>query len=335
MPRTRKSLLWAGLAIGIGGCASGPEVVWVDLSRADDWGVALSQSQTPASPAAPAIPSAAGSVPARPAASVMLQVDNRQAQEAQIKIRASQERTYQELRRVILEGLRVELDREEAKARDSVLAAYDEGLNSAFTELRRLFEAHAAQVGPRADKLAWAAQIPDRDPKSRRPPRAEDYLGQQYFKLAKQMRVEIDSLNKDYRAQVEDILDKLRQDLRTDLQALDDAFPSRLEELERTAEARAREAALQAMRQLERTAFDPERRLPAIPAASASGAGAPGLPASPGQQTDMPGRSGALLAEEVVVFAQSMGYRLSNRFAAGRDATEEFREWRKRRWSGR
>jgi hypothetical protein len=248
--------------------------------------------------------------------------------------RQAQDRAAQ----AVLERLRraylVEVEQAVGDDQKEVQEQYADELDAAVDELYALFLAHAAEVEPLRFSLTEIVGFPDPDPRSLKVPLESNTEAYQNFLKARALREQIIALVSEYRRQVNERFKSLEIARDARLAAISQRAEGLRAEALRRAQADADKVTQDAQSALEGTALDTEARLPAVPGASSSVQSGPvSVASSPGA----PGLRETLedVEAQLQVFLKTYGYRRTRDASLGRDATQEFVEWRRKYMAGR
>jgi hypothetical protein len=261
------------------------------------------------------------------------------AEERAIEALRVYRQTQQEAAEAVLERLKkaylneVELTvKTETTQADKVFA---ERLDKEVEAVHAVFLRYAAEVEPVRFELTQIVGFPDPDPRSLKVPLEENQVAYKRFLRARTLREQIIALDEGYRAEVARrmaAVKALRDQRLAEIES--DAGALRSEAVAR-AKQEADRVSNDALTALEPTALDPSAQLSAIPGATAS------VQSGPVSVATQPGQSAALretkedLEDQLEVFLKTYRYRRTPDKSLGRDATQEFLEWRRKFTDGR
>lgn len=200
--------------------------------------------------------------------------------------------------------------------------------------LRKEFEEHSRVVGALRNDLTGLVGFPDPDPKSIRVPPSHDKVATDKFLKAKEIRLAIHVAGSEYKRTVETRLRALEDQRAVAMKVLEEEATKERSDALKRAEKEARAISEQAESVLERTALSPETRLPAVKGSQSSVDSRPVTP-QPFVRSSPLSESPEAIREQLDVWLRVMNYRLVDRPSKGRDATEEFVQWRQKYIAGR
>lgn len=325
--RSRKPtsrLAWIAL-VGVWGCAPDPELVYVDLSSVVTASAPIVEVRPGESAGQDEMTTA---IPDMQAQDVYIGSAEERALEALQLFRNAQTRATE----AVLQRLKNAYMTEAAVYESSETAAlnqeYAAWLDAAMDELHQDFVVHAEQVEPLRYRLTRLVGFPDPDPGSVRVPLETNEKAYKNYEAAKALRGQINDLQAKFKATVDAKLGAIeaRRDRRiAEIGAETDVLKA---DAVRRAQAEADAVSQVALTELERTALDPEARLPAVAGAQSSvNSGSAPKPLEGGATSLR--ESKADVEEQLGVFLKVHGYRLSKTKGKGRDATKEFLDWRR------
>ena len=322
--RTSKGLLLA--LVGVWGCAPGPELVYVDVGQATLHS-ALSIDGAPAlfsegSAHTAEIPDLSGQ-------DLYIGSAEQRAIEALELFRRAQQRATEAVFERLKNAYMTEAALFESSEASSLDAEYAAWLDEAMAELHETFVLQAELVEPLRYRLTKIVGFPDPDPGSVKVPLATNEKATRNFEAARDLRQQIAALDAAYKKKVEDRLSAIEERRDARLRSIGSQGDVMRAEALRRAHAEADAVSQVALAELERTALDPEARLAAVPGASSSVNSGP-LSVLPPPSSGGTVETKADVEAQLEVFLKVHGYRLSRRPAFGRDATQEFLQWRRK-----
>ncbi len=324
MPKSETSLVLIFSLCALG-CAHAPERVSLDFAELT--------SKTPTKPVVASGPSGIQpfhdtiEVPAMPQRTVFLGTGERQAKLALEAAKANQKRAYEEaladFRRTFRAEARIAI-RERGK---ELSAKYEALFDKAYSDLRKLFDAHADRVGPLWVKLSGLAGFPDKKRAKSVPPPESDFLARADYFEAEKLRSEIAQSDAEYRKEVDAKLEGLRQKWRAEKTDLEADRIRALDAAEQNAEAEAKRLSEEALKALEQSLIQDTEPLPAVPGARAAVSSPSMAPVPDFTHAAEPWDEGSRLRQMAALFAEVKGYRLVAPGPGVRDATKEFENW--------
>ena len=321
--RRNDALLVCVLGLGAA-CTPRSVPVSIDLNKIPSSPVLIADASTVRAPGASV--GGGGSVPGVPARNVFLGSGERQAKLAVEAAKKNQERAYRETLQALSAAYRAEAtstsDAEVAKLRAQYEAKFREG----YDGLRKLFDAHADEVGPLWTRLSVLNGFPEKKGTKRQPPES-DFLGRADFKEAAQIREKIAASDAAYRKEVSRRIEDLRQLFRADMTELTARRIQSLADADAKAESESKKMVTDIMKGLEQSLIQDVEKLHALPGAKVNIApirvptvSVPGDNGPP--QSDL-----ERLQRRAGLFARLNGYRLVPAGKGVRDATQEFLTW--------
>jgi hypothetical protein len=247
------------------------------------------------------------------------------------------QQAQREAAQAVLERLRkaylVEAEQSVAAQEKGVEQDYQKWLDEAVEGLYELFVQYAAEIEPVRYELTQIVGFPDPDPRSLKVPLESNEKAYKSFLRARTLREQIIALEAEYEAEVERRLGALQAARDARLAALATTADELRSDALRRAQAEAEKVTQDARTVLEASALDPEARLPAVPGASAS------VNSGPVSVVPTPGAPGLRETREDVeaqlhVFLKTYRYRRTRDATLGRNATQEFLEWRRKYMAG-
>lgn len=312
----------------LAGCQQAPERVFVDVDRVSERPFLALEPM----PLANLNPILAQSFELESLAPVEIQIESAEelARRGFAALEANQAQALQDTLERLRRAYRIEVRRIEAQRRDEILERQEILLNSAYEELYAKFLAMAQETGPRYWELSWLADFPDPDPESRRRPISARAFEIAYFERARELRAEIKALHLQHKEEIAGILDNLESNLAVELNELEREIGVIRQESEAQAIIDANEIARASLEDVQQTTIELRRVLPGIPAVTMQIRGGERSPHPPNMAGRAQYESHAEMVErQIAIFAKVQGYELVSTVSAGRDATEEFIEWRK------
>jgi hypothetical protein len=318
--------------VGVWGCASDPDLVYVDLSDAE-----LRQSGPPVTGFRFDVDSytIVQELPGIEPTNVFFG----SAQERAVEALRVYRQTQQDAAEAVLERLRkAYLNEVELSVRTETTQADKEHsarLDKAVEEIHAVFLRHAAAVEPLRYELTQLVGFPDPDPRSLKVPLEENQEAYKRFLRARTLREQIIALDEEYRTEVARRMAAVRavRDQRyAEIEA--DAGAKRSDALAR-ARQEADRVSNDAMAALEPTALDPSAQLSAVPGATASVQSGPVSVATQPSQSAVLRETEQDLEDQLEVFLKTYRYRRTPDKSLGRDVTEEFLVWRRKFTDGR
>jgi hypothetical protein len=320
----------------LGGCAPprSPSV-FVDLEAvlADEAPLADFSIVEPRPPAPPS-GVAAMVQPGLPPRLLRAQTRERMEQARQL-VEENRRQAYQVLLRRLREVYREEALLIHEERLEAVRGFRDELLEEALGRYREIFEVYAAERGPLLARLALHAGVPDRDPLSTRVHVGDDLHLRAKLEEAKEIRAHLARQLEEFSAQATRLFESADEQVGARLERL----RVELEALRRAADVRAEEEAAQQLRRHEEEvriilADRDEIRLPEVPQRSFTGSPTPPPlpslpPLVPERLMDTREDRRRAVEGELRIWLTTHGYRRAATRAGFRDATEEFREWRR------
>lgn len=321
------------IALSIGcllvGCQPAPERVYVDLDSVTERPFLALEAVPPAewSPVLAQMLEIQG----LPESEIQVESAEELAKRGLEALELSQERALQDTLERLRRAYLLEVRRFESERRQEIMARQEILLNEAYDELYARFLAMAQETGPRYWELSWLSGFPDPDPQSRRRPISARAFEVAYFERARQLREEIEALHLEHRSGIVDVLDRLDSDLIAELAQVEAEVEAIRRDRELQARIDAEEIARATLEEIQATTIELRRTLPAIPAVAVRIEGSERLPALPSMAPDRRTESHkSMMEQQLEVFARVQGYELVQRPQAGRDATEEFIQWREK-----
>lgn len=330
--RKRTSRAFLLVLVGVWGCAPDPDLVYVDLSKAElrKSGPSVTAFQFDA-----ASYSLVQELPAVPETDVFFGSAEDRAVEALRVYRQTQQEAalavLERLKKAYLNEVELTVKTETTQADK----AFAERLDVVVAEIRAVFMSFADEVEPLRYELTQIVGFPDPDPRSLKVPLEENQAAYKRFLRARTLREQIIALEAEYEA-----------DVARRLAAVKAMRDQRLAEIGADAQAKRSDAVARAKQEadrvsndaltaLEPTALDPTAQLSAVPGATAS------VQSSPVSVATRPDQSAVLketqkdLEDQLEVFLKTYRYRRTPDRTLGRDATQEFLEWRRKFTDGR
>lgn len=329
--RSRKPVLLVLVCtLGLGACSPAPERVFIDLNQCSLEVPGSAGSLTIVPKQLGALPQ--GKIDSLDARSILTDSASEMSQFAEQTIRRSQEKMYQEIRLRLMDAYRADLTLTLDKERQKLEAQFAKDLDSVHADMERRFNALAAKLGPKWNKIAWLVGFPDPDPNSKRKARAGDFDAERRLKLAAELRAEIKLLNEQFTAERVAAFESVIDSYRVDFESLEQAESDSIAASERKAESDARAAAIKNIRSFAGMVFDTDRLVQevqgAVVSAQPRGAASKTLNSTPKtiwSKEDM-------MKDLALTFARSHGWRLAPAGPGVMNKTEDFCEWRKKNW---
>ncbi len=330
-PRKRTSKFALLVLVGVWGCAPDPDLVYVDLEAAE-------LRSTVSSGAAVGFDAEAYSLLQSVPPLAGADVNFGSAEDRAIEALNVYRETQRDAAKAVLERLRVayvnEVDLSAKTDKDDAHKAYAAQIDAEVKELYTVFVAHAEKVEPLRFELTQIVGFPDPDPRSLKVPLEANERAYKRFLQARTLREQIIALDTAYRAEVARRLGAIEGVRDARLALVDVLAEAKRNDALRRAQVEADRVSKDVLAALEPTTLDPGARLPAIPGASSSvNSGRVSVPSQAG--------SGAMhetredVKAQLVVFLKTYGYRQTRDASLGRDATQEFLEWRRKYTDGR
>lgn len=324
-PCRRMALL--GVAAILTGCGRpSEESVFVDLAQ-------ISTSAMATMPPPMPVPSPEPGpiryeLPARPESSLNLGAADRIKQEAEERIWQDREEALAQLERQLRSTFDAETDRFIRASQADLRRLRGRLGDAAYTELSELFRRQALDVGRLHFELAALAGYPDPDTGSTRPLPTEP-LALSRARRAVEVRRELVEVRGQFDRVIRERLAAISAQVDRELENLLAQLTARREAFERDLEAErqrylAAAAASSPMPRLDRQAVlpaSPEVAVEVLPPASR--AQAPAEPSAPPTIFDE-------VRHDLNIWLAVRRYRLTSDPRRGRDATDEFRQWRQR-----
>lgn len=326
--RTSSFLLLA--VVGVWGCSPDPDLVYVNLD-------AVELRASPAASAGPrftAEPYAVEkAVPGLEETEVYFGSAEERAVEAMKVYADAQERAAQAVLERLRQAYTVEAEATVTAETREAEEEYMDWLDAAVEELYTEFLLHAEKVEPLRFQLTQIVGFPDPDPRSLKVPHESDKEAYKNFLRARALREQIIALQAEYRRKVDEKFDSLLAAHRARLAAIASTGESLRSDAIARARADADKVTRDAQAALERTALDTEARLPAVPGSSSS------VNSGPVSVASVPGAEGLSetredLEAQLDVFLKTYRYRRTRDAGLGRNATQEFVEWRRKYMAG-
>lgn len=279
--------------------------------------------------ATPAIPASVGgddlNLPELSASAEQRQIETEGVERALDEVRQNQERAFLQLLATFRARNNAELRALESSERERLRGLFQDLEDAAIADLRSAFEAYADEAGPHIHELAWLVGVP---PESSSRFRLSQLDAPNRSERITSLRAALRALDANYEQAVSTRLDQMRQEYISALEAGQIRLLQAEQELEGDALRSAEQIANTTFRGIEIPELTVSE-LREIPGVSAKVAEAAGLPAVM-VETRSNDAFQMTLEREAQVFAELHGYALSKNPGRGRDATEEFVEWRRK-----
>jgi hypothetical protein len=239
--------------------------------------------------------------------------------------------TFVQIRDRLVRAYQADLDATEYERVQEMLEAFQTEADEKLEEVWQLMQTNAIVVGPLRHRLAWLVGFPDPDPESRRTARAGDIDAQARYAEAAELRTKIAEATAAFKAESERLMAEARDNLRFDLEDWAIERAEIEDEMLANAERKAQEDVERAFAEIENSALDPARVLPAAEGAEVTIPASSGLPIARRQVSGKDGQPAeSRLKEQAKIFTDSHGWVLTSYPDKGRDVTEEFLNWRRR-----
>lgn len=320
------------LAILISGCGSPqPERVYVDLDRvlASDPVIHTKPIELPKPPSAS--PAVIVKQPGLPATSTTDRTIER-LQTAKKLIAENRSKSIASFSSMLKRIYVAQANDEIAKRDRDVQPERDGILDAALKRLRQAFDAYGAERGPLVAQLNVLVRNTNLADQSI--PDNADPITKSHIVKANQIRVQLREIEARYNKQAANLLDAAEKEIQSEIAAL----AEQAKKIRSTAEAKAMKEAegkatqTQVSLDVQVTQLVPES-LPGVPAKQVAVPGSPPLPAPPANPSGTIFGSleerRHLLDQEVQIWIRSTGRIRSLTPQGGRDATEEFTQWRR------
>ncbi|MBX7135643.1 MAG: hypothetical protein K1X67_23495 [Fimbriimonadaceae bacterium] len=314
--------------LGLAGCASKPQPVYVDLAAVQMESVsAPSTGQSLNS--GPGL-SSIEVLPALPASSLYMGAAQESLDQAREIREKNRERALREIENRLFEAAKADAKREADLAKAALLPGYNESLDSVYDGARGIFETYAEPAGVFRLRLAETVGFPDPDPESRRQPDALDRTAVRRFERAKMLRETLDNLSSMFWNDFNATLDSANSDYRQKLAQVDVEFVQKQDRLIAEAKEKAKEVLDSDGEGPGLTALGVTGHLPAQPSATAT-VKAPPIPIGTPKPKfpDWKSVQTKQLQDELKIWLSINGYRLATKAEGARNATQEFIVWRK------
>ena len=316
--------------IGVCGCASDPEFVYVDLDAVELRTVS-SAPQTESGFVSQEIASSV-TIDALDERSVFIGSSQDKAEEALRYYLETQEVAAAAVLKDLQEAYLAQVDTLQKEGEESLAVEYRLWLDSAFEELHTEFEVHADEVGKLWRSLSWRVGFPDPDPRSLA--KSSDFTRSRQLAEAKELREDIRQRDTSFRDLVSEKIGLIQAERDRKLgQYRSEMDTQRIIELDR-AKKEADAFTEQAFAILERSALDPEAQLPAVPRADSAVNSAP-APRWDWQKPTLPKETRDDLRTQLEIFLKVNGFKLADSREGAKDVTQEFVAWRRNYLAGR
>lgn len=330
--RSRKRTSKAPLLflIGVWGCASGPELVYVDMSAVEP--MAVSAAPDARNEHSQEAISSSGEIPALEERSVFIGSDQDKATQALSLYLKTQEQAAESVLKGRREAYLAEVDSLQRDGEELILDEYRAWLDEAFEELHELFLQHAKKIGPLWHDLSWRVGFPDPDPGSITT--SSDQFKARTLQEAKELRIGLRAMDGEFRTLVSERLSRIEEERSSRVSAftaeMDEKRVDALERAQKDADA----VTEQAFAILERSALDPEAQLPAVPSVGSA------VNSEPAPRWNWPSRDRLAESQDdlrahLEVFLKVNGFKLAKSPGKARDVTQEFVVWRRNYLAGR
>jgi len=321
--------LWL-LAGGLFGCGKPDPVVFVDISK-----VPISvppETMAAPTPSTPMADTASrGVLPAIPERNLFRGGSQERIKSALAMVEANQRRGIDNQREALQDKYLGEVDARAASAREELALKHKSLFDGAHSSISELFRSYAEERGLPGLRLALRVGFPDPDPNSQRIADTRSLRQQRDYRIAKELRQEINKLDAEYKAQALAILSKVEDQVKTDFAQLSrdlDAWrKDALDRARREAEALAEQVNRPFTGDLESSLQEKLGARPAVvvsvPAVRST------LPQPSVTPSDPTETWKAIVRGQVRLWARLNGYTLVDRPGNARDATQDFLAWRR------
>lgn len=224
-----------------------------------------------------------------------------------------------------------EVDARAGAARDELVLKHKALFDAAQASIAELFQAYAKERGLPGLRLSLRVGFPDPDPDSARIADTRSLRQQRDYRIAKELRQEINKLDANYRAAALAIMNKVDGQVKEDFANLSRDIDSwRKEALDR-ARREAEELAEQVNRPITGDLESSlQEKLGARPGIVASMPAVKSTVQAPAvKPNDATGPRRAILQGQVRLWERLNGYTLVDRPDKARDATQDFLAWRR------
>lgn len=322
------------LAIGLGvSCAPRPKLVYVDLASLTET-PAPAPNPSPKHSLPPGIAGETAELGALPKRTVSFPVSGDPLEEARAIVAKSEQDAVREIARRLVKTYLNEVDDLEAEHTRKLDPSLKARAETAFADIRSLFETYAQKRGPLLVKLAARSGWPDPDPDSLRVPDDSNKRRLQSFLIAKGLREQIKDLDARYDADVKKLIADYEADNRQTLAGMKIAIEElRSKKLEQ-AEAEARKQVESAREKIHSLVVgDPSVTLESVPQKEVAFPSASPKVLSPSVRS-VDSSAGEEIRADLQIWLAQNRFQLAKKGAA-RDATEDFKQWRNIRLNGR
>lgn len=331
---SRSSLVASIVAIGLGvSCAPRPKLVYVDVDSLISTPVQPThQASQPKSPAGS--PATSAQISALEKRIVSFPVKGDPLHEARQIVAKSEQDAVREIAQRLSKTYLNEVDDIYAERKRSLSPAEQESYDKVFAQIRQRFTVYAEKRGPLLVKLAAKVGWPDPDPTSLRVPDDSNKRRLAVFKQAKELRENIKSLDYEYDKDIQALLDESKASLEQAFAGLEVEIEElRAKKLEQ-AEAEARKQVASVRDQIHSLVVgDPSVTLETVPSKEVAFPSA-SPQAYPAQKRTVQDNASQEVKADLAIWLAQNRFLLAPKGKA-RDATEEFKEWRNKKLSGR
>ncbi len=330
---TRHTQGWGivGLGVGLllGGCAESPERVWVDRAALQAE-AGFSVRPAPLPPVPPALPAETFELPYQ-GETTMADPNPELRGAALRRLEVDRDKALTQLRRRLREVYEEEAARLEAARLSSLRPEQEALLARAQAQIREIFFGYAAQRGPLVARWTVLTLLPEYRPNHS--PDARRFV-REITAEAQAIEAQLKGLEELYRTEANAILNRVQAQIDRDLTEM----RAEIQRLRLEADARAdAEATRQILENRSELSLQFAELSP-IELAGTQGAEVvvPGVEAPARSPSGAALRSIAetlapekLLDRQLAIWLSTENYELASSKSKGRDATEEFRDWRR------
>lgn len=321
------------------GCGRPAEGVYVDVQSvltsqpaAAHPGVTLPRPPSP-------LPAQSLTVPGRPAESLS-DPSNTGKQTIGETIAASQQKAYRKLVARLHDFYQTEVARFGREQEKQLDVEQRKIYDSIALQVRKAFEDYADKRLPLAARLALLAGAPDPNPQSNPPPNTAKRFTKERYAEAKSIREQMASLEKAFDAEAVSLLASAEEQSAIAAGSVRLKIELFRSQLDKKADEEARRQVEVTPKELGLVLATPEKiQLKALAPVKVSVNAEPPLPAAPevGKYRVMPAKldPAAELDHQLKIWLAINNYHLVPVRGLGRDATEEFRDWKKQHEPGR
>jgi hypothetical protein len=319
-----RTLLAAACALTLAGCATNRETVYVDLSSIHP--SSLQPVAELPSPKAPgATPGETLTLPATEPTSITLGARDD-------LLRENIERAERELSRALSREYLDEAEREASALLGALNPERDAALAAAQDRIRERFSIYAEERAPKLARLTAIVGFPDPNPASTPSTQEMPEYARRLLEEARQLRADLRSIDAAYEADVAAILQEVTSEYDNKLAELQAQIARQRSDAIERAEQNAVRQAQSAYAALQPSLLKRETvEVPGTPAKTVTIEPVQAMPEPPKVESNLltPQEREALLKEQLTIWSSARGYVLSQTPIGARDATDEFKEWRK------